>query len=282
MVLQDIANAEQARSWDGDDGDHWTENAAQYEAAVAAPYARMREALAIKPADRVLDIGCGTGETTIDAARAAREGSALGVDLSSRMLAYARERARNAGVVNATFEQADAQVHPFEAGVFDLAMSRTGGMFFADPVAAYRNIGRALRPSGRLVLLTWQGIERNEWIREVQTAFAAGRDMQGPPPSGPGPFSLSEPDVVRSVLERAGFRDVELTPVEEPFSFGRNADEAYAFMSTSGLARGMLGEADDATRARALRDLRATFEAHDTGNGVIYRSAAWIISAVRD
>jgi SAM-dependent methyltransferase len=278
-VVSKVANADQLRSWDGDDGDHWTENVDHYEAAVRPHYERMREAAAIGPAERALDIGCGCGESTIDAGRSASRGSALGVDLSSRMLVYARERARAIGITNATFEQADAQVHPFDAGVYDIAISRTGGMFFADPVEAYANIGRSLRPGGRLVLLAWQGIERNEWIREIQGALAAGRDMQPPPPNAPGPFSLSDPPTVRRILEAAGFTDVQLEAVNKPFQFGTDADDAFRFMSGSGIAHGMLDNADEATRTKAFNNLRATFAAHDTGQGVVYDSNAWIITA---
>ena len=278
-MLKNVANTDQARSWDGGDGDHWTKYASHYEAAVQPHYQRMRDAAAIGRTDRVLDIGCGCGETTLDAARAASDGSAHGVDLSSRMLEYARERARNAGVTNATFEQADAQVHEFSAGAYDIVISRTGGMFFADPIEAYINLARALRSGGRIVLLTWQGIERNEWLREIQSALAADRQMPPPPPNAPGPLSLSDPKTVRDILESAGFIDVGLDPVNERFMFGANADDAYEFMSGGGIVHGMLEGADDALRARALAALRATLTAHDTGNGVLYDSGAWAITA---
>jgi SAM-dependent methyltransferase len=280
-MLEMVANADQARSWDGDDGDHWTEYVSHYEAAVQPHYQRMRAVAAIVPRERVLDIGAGCGESTIDAASAASEGSAHGVDLSSRMLEFARERARAAGVQNVTFEQADAQVRQFEAGAYDAAISRTGGMFFGDPVAAYTNIGRALRHGGRLVLMTWQGVEQNEWLREIQIALAAGRQMPPPPADAPGPLSLSDPARVRAILERAGFADIGLEPVAAPFRLGADADDAFNFMSTSGIAHGMLDGADEATRHRAFDGLRATFRAHDTANGVLYQSGAWIITALK-
>ena len=135
----------------------------------------------------MLDVGCGTGQTTRDAARAASAGSALGVDLSSRMLDHARRRATEEGVTNVTFAQADAQIHPFEPGAYDVAISRTAAMFFGDHVAAFSNIGRALRSGGRLVLVTWQPLPGNEWIREISGALAAGRDLPAPPPDAPAP-----------------------------------------------------------------------------------------------
>lgn len=280
-MLKDLANVEQARSWDGDDGEHWTAHAPRYERAVRAHYERMRAAWGIGAGDRVLDVGCGCGESTIDAARAASGGLAHGIDLSSRMLAYARERAQAAGLTNVTFEQTDAQVHPFAAGAYDVAISRTGGMFFADPIEAYTNIGRALRRGGRLVLMTWQGIERNEWMREIQAALAAGRQMPPPPPDAPGPLSLSDPATVRRVLASAGFENVALEPFDGPFYAGTDTDDAYAFMSGTGIVHGMLADANDELRALALANLRATLAAHDTGSGVIYDSGSWIITATR-
>src|SRR6266511_4054002 len=123
----------------------------------------LRRACGVRHHDQVLDVGCGTGQTTRKAAHMATAGSALGVDLSTRMIDRAREFAQMEGLRNVTFERADAQVHRFPPKHFDLTISRFGTMFFNDPVAAFANIGRALRPAGRLVMLVWQGHERNEW-----------------------------------------------------------------------------------------------------------------------
>src|SRR5437764_8559954 len=204
------SNTEQAKAWDGDEGQYWATHAERFDRSIAAYHDAFIDAAAIGPHDRVLDIGCGTGQTTRDAARAATAGSALGVDLSSKMIDLARQLAAREGVANATFEQADAQIHPFAADSFDAAISRTGAMFFGDPVAAFTNIGRALRPGGRLTLLTWQPLAANEWIREISAALAAGRDLPAPPQDAPGPFSLSDPDRVRAILGTAGFTGVEL------------------------------------------------------------------------
>jgi SAM-dependent methyltransferase len=227
----------------------------------------------------VLDIGGGTGQTTRAAARAATAGSALGVDLSSAMLEYARRRSGEEGIANAHFEQVDAQIHPFATATFDVAISRTGAMFFGDPVTAFTNIARAVRPGGRLVLLTWQSLEHNEWIRELSGALAAGRDLPAPPSTAPGPFSLSDPDRVRELLTLAGFRGIELDGVTAGMWFGNDADDAHRFVL--GLLGWMLDGLDDTGRDRARAALRATTGAHQTGGGVVYDSAAWIIRATR-
>jgi SAM-dependent methyltransferase len=274
------SNVEQLRAWDGAEGAYWAEHAGYFDRSMVAYHQPFLQAAAIGEAERVLDIGCGTGQTTRDAARSAPLGSALGVDLSSRMIEYARRRAAEEQVPNASFEQADAQIHAFNTEAFDVAISRTGATFFGDSVAAFTNIARALRSGGRLVLLTWQGPGPNEWIREFSGALAAGRDRPLPPPDAPGPFALSDPDRVRAVLAIAGFAHLQLHSRSEPMWFGHDAHDAHRFIV--GLMGWMLEGLDDRGRARALDDLHRTLAAHHhTGEGVIYQSSAWTIHATR-
>jgi SAM-dependent methyltransferase len=275
----DPTNAEQARAWDGDEGAYWAENAERFDRALAAYHERLLAVAGIGRAERVLDIGCGTGQTTRDAARAASDGTGLGVDLSGRMIEFARRLATEEGIANTRFEQADAQVHPFPTRSFDVAISRTGTMFFGDPGAAFANIARAIRPGGRLAMLVWRGPEPNEWIRELSGALAAGRDLPAPPIGAPGPFAQADPEGVRAVLAAAGFSNIELEGLAEPMWFGSNAEDAHAFVL--GLMGWMLQGLDNAGRDRALGNLRATLSAHDTGRGVFYPSAAWIVKAAR-
>jgi SAM-dependent methyltransferase len=225
----------------------------------------------------VLDVGCGCGETTRDAARLAYEGNALGVDLSGAMLARARQRSAVEGLANVAFVQADAQVHHLGDADRDVAVSRTGAMFFADPVAAFANIARALVPGGRLVLLNWQPFADNEWVAAINGALAAGRALPPPPPDAPGPFGLANPDRVRAVLTAAGYRDVELADVRAPMYFGPDAAAAHDFVA--GLMGWMLDGLDEEGRRGALDALRATMEEHDTGVGVYFGSATWLVTA---
>ena len=132
-VPVDPTNVEQLRAWDGEEGAYWTDHADYFDRAVGFYHERLFDAAEVTTTHRVLDVGCGTGQTTRDAARRAIEGHALGVDLSSRMLHYARDRASAEGLTNASFLQADAQVHAFEPSAFDVTISRTGAMFFAEP-----------------------------------------------------------------------------------------------------------------------------------------------------
>jgi SAM-dependent methyltransferase len=278
-VPVDPTNVDQLRAWDGEEGAYWAAHADHFEQSLVRYDEPFFAAAAIGPADRVLDIGCGTGRTTRDAARAAAAGSALGVDMSSAMLEVARRRAAYEGLDNVRFEQADAQIHPFEPEAFDVAIGCTSAMFFGDRVGALANIGRALRPDGRLVLLTWQPITGNEWIREFTTALAAGRELPVPAPDAPGPFTLADPDVSRSVLASAGYTEVTVEGEEAPMWFGVDADDAYQLVL--GLLGWMLEGLDEDTCARAHDALRATVSAHATPDGVLYESAAWIIRATR-
>ena len=275
----DPGNAEQARAWDGDEGAYWAANADRFDEALAAYHNRFLTAAAIGRADRVLDIGCGTGQTTRDAARAAADGLALGVDLSGQMVALARRLAAEHGIVNARFEKADAQIHPFPAASFDVVISRTGTMFFADPARAFANIARSLRPGGRLALLVWQGQQANEWISELGGALAAGRDLPAPPPGAPGPFAQADPLATQAVLAAAGFTQIDFDGLQGPMWFGASADDAHHFVL--GQLGWMLHGLDDAGRSRALDNLRTTVTAHDTGHGCLYRSATWLIRATR-
>jgi SAM-dependent methyltransferase len=279
--MTEIANVEQAAAWDGDEGEGWAAHEARHNEAVRAHTARLFEAAHVGSIDRVLDVGCGCGETTREAARRASRGDALGVDLSNRMIERARERSREEGLANVRFERTDAQVYAFPPVTLDLVISRNGAMFFADPVAAFTNIAGGTKAGGRMVLLAWQHLDRNEWLSALRGALAVGRGLPTPPAGAPGPFGLADPDQVRSILSASGFADVELDDVQAPFVFGTDIDDACAFASGTGVARGLLQDLDAADRARATDALRQTMADHDTGRGVIFDSRSWLISARR-
>jgi ubiquinone/menaquinone biosynthesis C-methylase UbiE len=177
-------NLDQARAWDGDEGDHWTVQEQRYNAASRRFDPYLFTAASLASGERVLDIGCGCGVSTRQAARMTETGAVLGVDLSRRMIQRARERAREEGLDNVTFEQADAQTHRFQHDAYDVVISRFGSMFFADPVTAFRNVHPALSTGGRLALLTWQPLERNgprrpERSRRRQVLAAATSKSSG-------------------------------------------------------------------------------------------------------
>ena len=273
-------NAEQIALWNGPGGERRARQPHLIDAQVRLHNERLRAAAAITATDQVLDVGCGTGQTTRQAARAAARGTALGVDLSEIMLAVARRLSAEDGLGNVAFERADAQVHPFGPGRFDIAISRFGVMFFDDLVAAFGNIGRALRPGGRLVLLTWQAREQNEWALLFRHALTGRPEMPRLGATG-HPFTLADPATVKEILGAAGFTGVSLTGVHQPVFYGPDADVACDLVRSLPASDEILAGMDGAAQARALGRLRGALAAHQTSEGVTLDARTWIITARR-
>ena len=184
-------NEDQAQYWNGPEADHWLVHEHRYE-RMLAPFTRVvLDTAAVARADRVLDVGCGTGSTTCTAARTAAGGRALGVDISVPLLRRAEQRARQDGLTNVRFERGNVQTHRLVPGGFDVAVSRFGVMFFGDPTVAFANIARGLRPGGRLVFVCWQKLVDNEWITVPGAAVAQ-------PPYDGWPVGSREPAVSAS------------------------------------------------------------------------------------
>ncbi|HEY0001588.1 MAG TPA: methyltransferase domain-containing protein [Actinoplanes sp.] len=248
--------------------------ASGYDAELRRHNEALRRAAGVRPGDHVLDVGCGSGQTTRQAARAAGPGRALGVDVSATAIGRARELATAEGLGNVAFEHADAQVHPFAAAQFTLAISRFGTMFFADPVAAFTNIGTALRPAGRLVMLVWQARERNEWDQAIHRCL----DVDGPI-AGPDPFSLADPATTSAILRAAGFADVTCTDVHEPVYYGPDVGAALDWVRGFTCTSTALARLGPAAAARAVDRLREMLAAHHNDDGVWFDSHAWLITA---
>jgi SAM-dependent methyltransferase len=274
-----VVNVEMARAWDGPEGERWAAHATGYERASARQWRRFLELVPIRDADRILDVGCGSGRSTRDMARLAPAGAATGVDLSAAMLTVARSRAAQEGLTNVRFEQADAQVHPFDPAAVDLVVSVFGAMFFDDPVAAFGNLRSAMAPEGRLAMLVWRELARNEWVSAVRDALAVGRQLPEPPRDAPGPFSLADPDRVREIVEAAGFRNVQCQAVDEPADLGGDLDEAYAFVRDLGITHGLLNDLDEPTTARALDNLKEALSRRATPEGILFGASSWLVTA---
>ncbi|WP_183698261.1 class I SAM-dependent methyltransferase [Rhizobium sp. BK049] len=248
-----------------------------YDAELARHNRHLRDAADVGADDRVLDIGCGAGQTTREAARAASQGEAVGVDISVEMLQIARRRSADEGLRNVVFEQADAQFHAFPAASFDLCISRFGVMFFADPAAAFANIGRAMRPGARLVWMVWQSQERNEWSGAIRQALAPGTVVSA---GGPDPFSLGDPPIAKDLLSAAGFTSIDFADLREPVFYGPDVDAASDALAGLYLVKDALAHTDEPP-GKPLQRLRELLEAHRTPEGVFFDSRAWIITARR-
>ena len=241
----------------------------------------LRQAYEIGSGDRVVDIGCGAGQTTRDAARLATDGWALGVDISTQMIERAQQVADAEGLHNVTFEVADAQDHRLSSERFDLAISRFGTMFFRDPVAAFTNIGTGLRGDGGLLSMVWQGHERNEWSVAIQRALSGTAESPASAPEGLDHFSLADPSTVRRVLDAAGFTDVTLTDVRRPMYFGQDVADAFGWIGGFASTKGVVDGLDPASREVALEHLHETLVANAREDGVWFDSRAWIVKARR-
>ena len=279
--MSDVPNVDQLAAWDGDEGAQWAAHQEHYDGTVRAHSQLLADVAAISASEHVLDLGCGNGSTTCDAARAAADGTALGIDLSSAMLDNARRRAAEAGLTNVTFVQGDAQVHDFGADRFDVVISRFGAMFFSDPVAAFSNVAGATRAGGRLALVAWQRLQDNEWLTGLRGALAQGRDLPVPPAGAPGPFGFADPGRVVAILGEAGYREVRADEAELPVRFGADTDDAFGFVSDLRLVRALLAELYPDRQRTPLDDLRAVLQAHEGADGVEFGSLAWVVTARR-
>ena len=252
--MPEMANEEQAAFWEGM-APIWIEIEERIEGAAAEPGRAVMEALNPQPGERILDLGCGTGGTTVTLAGAVTPGgSVVGADISADMLARARTRAREAGASSVQFVHADAQTEQFGMNTFDAAFSRFGIMFYRDPVKAFSNVRAALRDGGRLSFVCWQSIFANEWMMVPGMAVMSVTGTPPPMPAvgEPGPFSLSDPEHVISLLVSAGYRDVGTTEHNDKVVFPETEVARYAATSLLvGAAREALKDPDDATRAKA-------------------------------
>jgi SAM-dependent methyltransferase len=251
-----------------------------YDTELRAHHEHLRAAYEISPGDEVLDIGCGTGQSTRDAARAAAPGRVVGVDVSERMVERARELTAAERLDSVTYELGDAAVHRFDPGRYDLAISRFGTMFFSDPVAAFANIASALRPDGRLVLLVWQRRELNQWALAIDAAV--GEAAQLPPPPGADPFSLGDAEVTTAILERAGFDELRFQDVHEPVFYGHDLAAALNFVRGFQNVSTALAGMSDTDATRAVERLRGTLAAHSSDDrGVAFDSRSWLLTGRR-
>ena len=282
--VRDVPNAAQIENWDGPGGEHWVAEAARYDRMNQAFADRIVEALAPQPGERILDVGCGNGALALAIAdRVGADGGVVGLDISGPMLANARRRAAAIGASNVTFDKGDAQVHPIPERSFDAVVSRFGVMFFEDPVAAFGNLCRALKPGGRLAFTCWQDLFSNNWI--MVPAAAALEHVPIPDlgePGGPGPFSLADADRVRSVLTDAGFGQIELEAVVRPMPVGDSVDDALHFMQNSDMGDVLMAGVDHETAARAWGAVREAVTPYATPEGVVLDGSVWLVTARRD
>ena len=212
--MPETDNADQIAYWNADAGETWAALQKQMDAQLEPHGLRAMEALAPAAGERIVDVGCGSGQTSLALGQAVgRSGAVMGLDISRPLLDLARRRAAESGAANVSFGEADVQTYAFAPATFDAVFSRFGVMFFADPPAAFANIRRALKPGGRLAFVCWRTPAENIFMTLPYTAAAAQFPPAPPPtPGAPGPFAFADPDRVRHILSSAGFRDIGAGP----------------------------------------------------------------------
>ena len=280
-----MSNAEMLKYWNEAAGPVWAEYEERLDAQLAPIGARGRERAALRSGERVLDIGCGCGATTLELAEeTGPTGRVVAVDVSRPMLERARARAERAALHDRIeFRLDDAQTAALEPAHYDVLFSRFGVMFFDDPVAAFANLRRALRPGGRLAFVCWQQREKNPWM--VAPALAAAQHIAfppAPPPHAPGPFAFGDIDRVRGILGDAGFSDFDAEAVNEPLRVGGDTvDEALELMLAVGPVGAALREAKptEAQRERVIAAVRGVLESFQTPRGLEAMSGWWVVSA---
>jgi SAM-dependent methyltransferase len=274
-------NSAQAEYWNASAGQRWTDHQEHQDQVLRPVSDRLMAVGAPKPGDRVIDVGCGCGATTIDfAARVSPGGEVLGLDISEPMLARARERAPQNLPIR--FERADATVYDFEPNGADLVASRFGVMFFADPARSFANLRRGLKPGGRLAFACWREARQNPWlILPLREATKHAPPLPETNPEDPGPFAFASEARVRGILGDAGFADIVLEPhdLELDIAAGAGLDTAVRAAMIIGPTSRILDGQSDAVRAAATADIRKALAAQARGDSVPLGAAIWMVSA---
>ncbi|MBN3831407.1 class I SAM-dependent methyltransferase [Burkholderia sp. Ac-20344] len=278
-------SADQVGDWNGQSGERWVANQARLDAMVAVFGQAAIEAAAPATGERVLDIGCGAGASSLAlAARIGAGGQVLGVDISEPLIGRARALAPQD--TPALFIVADASGAEFPEGAFDILFSRFGVMFFDDPTGAFAHMRRALRPGGRVAFVCWRGAAENDWMRlPVGALKGIVPPTALPDPEAPGPFSFGDRGRVARILTAAGFTDIAIAPFDASVPFGegetRDAaiDDAVKMTLEVGPLSRVLADQPDDIRARASAAVRAAFADLPGERSVMIDGAAWIVTA---
>lgn len=274
--MTNTSNADQIAYWNGDVGARWAAQQGRLDTMLSPISDAVLKAANAQPGEHVLDVGCGCGDTSIKLAKSGAR--VLGADVSAPMLALAKRRAAETN--GATFIEADAATHKFDAQAFDLLFSRFGVMFFADPDAAFAHMRKALKATGRAAFVCWRDWRENEWVR---VPIMAVRPHVPPQPQlgpeDPGPFAFADPARLRRILASGGFDAITLKPFDTAVEIGNSLDDAVAYLQEFGPISRALSDASPAQKEQAAKALREALAPYAKTAPVKLGAAVWIVTA---
>jgi SAM-dependent methyltransferase len=270
--------SEQTALWNGVAGCAWVDAQGLLDDVFRPLEQLLVDAIADLSGGRVLDVGCGTGGTTVAVARRlGAKGQCVGIDISEPMLAAARARAEREGI-NAVFIRADAQTHAFEPDSFDTIMSRFGVMFFDDPVRAFANLRRAARDAAELRLIVWRGAADNPFMTTAERAAAALLPlMPTRDPDGPGQFAFADDHRLHHILKESGWSEIDIQPIDVACTLPEK--ELVGYFTRFGPVGRMFPELDDQTRTRIVEAVRPAFDPYVRGAEAHFTAACWMVKA---
>lgn len=271
-------NRDQAALWNDSAGRAWVEMQRVLD-DMFTPFEKLLIESAVHDDTRgVLDVGCGSGVTTLAAARrVGPNGKCVGVDISATLLDLARQRAAREGLKNVTFVEADAQTHAFESGSVDAVISRFGVMFFDAPEAAFTNIRRATRPNAKLACLVWRSAAENPFMTTAARAAAPLLTLKAPDPNAPGQFAFADADKVRGILQASGWKNIDLQSIDMPMHVAER--DLLVYVTKLGPVGMALQDADAQTRDKVTTVVHAAFQPFIQDGAARFNAACWLVTA---